>query len=140
MGVMPSKQMKLSLPLPNCTYETASVVLCTKKDVLCPDLSRDEAMFAMTRSSLPWSWTMPVMWILFLYDFYSSRKCLVCLFPMNQALVNRSVDQAVGGSIGSKTFGWIKIIFPIYEKIEKSHKSTNYNKKNHNILILYSGA
>lgn len=59
---------------------------------------------------------------------------------MNQALVNWSVDQAVDGSIGSKKFGWIKIILHIYKNIKKSHKSINYNKKNHNILILYSGA
>ena len=59
---------------------------------------------------------------------------------MNQALVNWSVDQAVNGSIGPKKFGWIKIILQIYKIIEKSHKSINYNKNNHNIMILCYGA
>ena len=107
MGVPPQKQIIITYSPPIYTHETPSAILCTQQHV-CPVPSRNEAVVVMAGSLLSQSYIMQSSGLYLRNDSFSSRNCLLCLLPVNQALINLWIDQVTDGSIGSKKYRWIK--------------------------------
>ena len=99
----------ITSPPPIWTHVTASGILYTKQQVLSVQLLLEmKQWFAWPNPHCAGPTSCQLCELYFLNDLYFPRKCLLCFHSMNQALINWSIDQAIDGSIGSKSFGWIK--------------------------------